>query len=534
MPTTNAQQFEADLKAAKNGDTVTLKGNITKDIVINKLINLDLNGKTITGNVTINTPAKGTMNLKNGSITGNLTVDAPQATVNNELTVSGNININNVAYGTWNERANGNSLFVHDPDGIKVIIYPGVRVAAIAVAPEAVGNVTITNNGTIEKVDAQASVELVNNGSVEEIAGNSEVKLSGTGTVDKVTNEKPVVNESNQDAFLTKSGDLTLNQDRYETSFKWGSNNGIGSGEKSAHTSPGGYNYFGNGAYLDITVKKEGESSNAKFDDVLSQLTLQTNGGATDDISGGAKTDGRQPADWGKSTANQSFATKLKESGSNAVFYGVRQNNTNGVATVGFNAGEKRDVNLTFSPKDGLAEGTYTITVQPKQQVSETAGKNIGDAITYTFSVNSIFEAASTYTYQDYSYVGNSVLSKTQSGVTIESTYSNGTQLLDGTAMNDMARYLGALQYANNGRMPESIVYNGNTYQWNPTSAVNLKGSNWYDSTNSKTLVSAITADIQAIGQGEGGQEAAIAKVNEGITVSVDGVSLTLKSKAQQ
>ncbi|ARD48831.1 hypothetical protein [Sporosarcina sp. P33] len=185
MPTTNAQQFEADLKAAKNGDTVSLKGNITKNIVINKLVNLDLNGKKITGNVTINTPAKGTINLKNGSIDGNLTVEAPQATVNNELTVTGNININNVAFGTWNEKANGNKLVVNDPDGIKLTVAPGKTVATITVAPEAVGEVTITNNGTIEKVDAQASVELVNNAGATTnlVTGTAPVDVKGEGTV---------------------------------------------------------------------------------------------------------------------------------------------------------------------------------------------------------------------------------------------------------------------------------------------------------------------------------------------------------------
>lgn len=173
------------MKSAKNGDTVTLKGNITKNIVINKLINLDLNGKKITGNVTINTPAKGTINLKNGSIDGNLTVEAPQATVNNELTVTGDININNVAYGTWNEKANGNKLVVNDPDGIKLTVATGKTVATITVAPEAVGDVTITNNGTIEKVDAQASVELVNNAGAKTnlVTGNAPVEVKGEGTV---------------------------------------------------------------------------------------------------------------------------------------------------------------------------------------------------------------------------------------------------------------------------------------------------------------------------------------------------------------
>lgn len=190
MPTTNAQQFEADIKAAKNGDTVKLNGNIVKDVLISKLVNLDLNGKTITGNVTIKGAAKQTISLTNGKIVGNLTVDTPQATINNGLTVTGNTVINNVAYGTWNEKANGNKLVVNDPDGIKLTVAPGNTVAAITVAAQAVGNVTITNNGTIEKVDAQASVELVNNpgAKTELVTGTADVTVSGN--VENNTNEK--------------------------------------------------------------------------------------------------------------------------------------------------------------------------------------------------------------------------------------------------------------------------------------------------------------------------------------------------------
>lgn len=185
MPTTNAQQFEADLKAAKNGDTVKLNGNIVKDIVINKLVNLDLNGKTITGDVKLTSGAKGTITLKNGTINGDLTVDARQATVNNELTVTGTVNVNNVAYGTWNEKGNGNKLIVNDPDGIKLTVAPGKTVAAITVAAEAAGDVTITNNGTIEKVDAQASIVLVNNAGATTnlVTGTAPVEVKGEGTV---------------------------------------------------------------------------------------------------------------------------------------------------------------------------------------------------------------------------------------------------------------------------------------------------------------------------------------------------------------
>ncbi|MEK3764664.1 S-layer homology domain-containing protein [Solibacillus sp. FSL K6-4121] len=88
------------LKTAKKGETIKLLASITGDINLTSLINLDFNGHTLTGNVTINEPAAtGTYSLAptggTGTITGNLIINAPNVNINIDgLTVEGETVIN--------------------------------------------------------------------------------------------------------------------------------------------------------------------------------------------------------------------------------------------------------------------------------------------------------------------------------------------------------------------------------------------------------------------------------------------------------
>ncbi|WP_339197600.1 S-layer homology domain-containing protein [Solibacillus sp. FSL R5-0449] len=88
------------LKTAKKGETIKLLASITGDINLTSLVNLDFNGHTLTGNVTINDPtATGTYSFAptggNGTITGNLVINAPYVNINIDgLTVEGETVIN--------------------------------------------------------------------------------------------------------------------------------------------------------------------------------------------------------------------------------------------------------------------------------------------------------------------------------------------------------------------------------------------------------------------------------------------------------
>lgn len=94
--------------------------------------------------------------------------------------------------------------------------------------------------------------------------------------------------------------------------------------------------------------------------------------------------------------------------------------------------------------------------------------------------------AAASYTYSDFIPTGTT----TVTGNTVTTTYASGSVSADKhEIMNDLARYLGALYRA--GGVKE-IQWNSNTYEWNPTAAGNLKGSNWWNTTTNQTLVKEI------------------------------------------
>ncbi|WP_025785658.1 hypothetical protein [Sporosarcina sp. D27] len=162
-------------------------------VTLNKLVNLDLNGQNLTGNVTITSGTSGTLNISAGTITGNLTVDAANATVNNAATVSGTITINNVSGNTWNENASNNNIVFNDPNAdtnlviganqtvssltlktpAKVSVSTGATVTALTVEAGA-ANTAISNSGTITTVTANGNTSL---------KGTAPSTVYGTGTI---------------------------------------------------------------------------------------------------------------------------------------------------------------------------------------------------------------------------------------------------------------------------------------------------------------------------------------------------------------
>lgn len=107
-------------------------------------------------------------------------------------------------------------------------------------------------------------------------------------------------------------------------------------------------------------------------------------------------------------------------------------------------------------------------------------------------------ENAHSYSYEDgYAYVGAYNVLVEEGLATVSGTYSL-EQFGDGTAaMNDTARFLGALYRGDNGNSVKSIAYGDQVYTWNI--AGTLKGSNWENS-EGKTLVSAIVSDYKSNG----------------------------------
>ena len=177
------------IASAKDGNTIKLDANINGDITLTKLVNLDLGGKTLTGNVNISSASVGTVSIGKGSIDGNLTVEASKATVNNEASVSGTITIKDVAKGTWNENADNNTIIVDDETGITLNIGVGKTVKSLTLNQPTI--LTIASGATVSILNIVADSSVNNYGVVAtldtnanvEITGNNPVNITGNGNV---------------------------------------------------------------------------------------------------------------------------------------------------------------------------------------------------------------------------------------------------------------------------------------------------------------------------------------------------------------
>ncbi len=131
------------------------------------------------------------------------------------------------------------------------------------------------------------------------------------------------------------------------------------------------------------------------------------------------------------------------------------------------------------------APGDLVITVGDGWHTSDVTFK-----LVITNTLDDEIESAPAYVYTDYTYVGDFAFVDATNIYTV--TYDDVE--FNPNAMNDLARYLGAL-YRQDGSTVTSIVYDGMTYTWDETGT--LKGSNWEDASGN-TLISKIIADFQA------------------------------------
>lgn len=152
---------------------MTLSENVTMDVTLSNLVNLDLAGYTIDGSVTISSTESGTLEISAGTITGNLEVNTPNATVNNYATVNGTITITDVASGTWNEYANNNTLIVEDKDGLVLNILGDVQ--GITVSETATGEIIITvdETATVTSMTINKPVTIISPNPVEAVVADT-------------------------------------------------------------------------------------------------------------------------------------------------------------------------------------------------------------------------------------------------------------------------------------------------------------------------------------------------------------------------
>ncbi len=136
----------------------------------------------------------------------------------------------------------------------------------------------------------------------------------------------------------------------------------------------------------------------------------------------------------------------------------------------------------TWDPEAGFVMSVHddydhSATVTFKLVILNTLDTEIGSAKAYVY--DPVYPYVGSWAFDD----PNNVYTMTYD----DTTFAPG-------AMNDLARYLGAL-YRQSGSTVAAILYDGTTYTWDTTGT--LAGSNWEDA-DGKTLVSVITADVLA------------------------------------
>ena len=117
-----------------------------------------------------------------------------------------------------------------------------------------------------------------------------------------------------------------------------------------------------------------------------------------------------------------------------------------------------------------------------------------------------------------YTFVVAPVVDGNNVSVSANADYCTGDSNSDGSkdVTGDLARFLGGMY---NSGAASTIEFNGVAYTWDPTSAGNLSGSNWYG--NGKTLVKAIITDTW------GGAANMTAGKTYTAELTVDGVAMT-------
>ncbi len=247
-----------------------------------------------------------------------------------------------------------------------------------------------TVTGTIKGTNNTSKLTVGENGAYGELVKGTYVWINDSWVKEGtniITNGELNLGESNGNKEL-------------KTSFTWSSSNGIGSVDEQ---KSGNYNYYKDGVYLRFQVKENNKVK--KFSEVFASaegganehkkenyancgMTLQTDGGSVNDMESSY----REKYDWGSdrdSEKAKESKTRLPNDDNNLnyIFYGLVQDKEkyNGVKTVGFEAGDSRNINMVLRPKADLADGTYTVTVELVQQGNES--KSLG-TIDYTFTVN--------------------------------------------------------------------------------------------------------------------------------------------------
>ena len=266
-------------------------------------------------------------------------------------------------------------------------------------------NVKGTVTGIIKGTNSTSKLKVGDNGTYGELAKGTYVWMNDSWLLEGTN--------------IIKNGELTNNNGQLSTSFIWSSSENIGT---KAIETENGLSYHKDGSYLRLQVKKENEV--LPFDKVFKSATDNDNGKhdvnskecglllKTKKIKGNQNIgeryndlDGsvRERADWTATGGYESIDYKGTDLDNNKnskyIFYGVRQGkglidsediNLYKSRTVGFAAGDIREIELVLNPLADLANGKYTVTIESMKQKdcsTNASDEKLGKEITYTFTV---------------------------------------------------------------------------------------------------------------------------------------------------
>ncbi len=288
-------------------------------------------------------------------------------------------------------------------------------------------NIERKSNATVKS----GTILEIASGKTMSLVGGAELTVNGevTGTITgKDATSKLIIGESGKYGSLEKGtylwmndswtkvndgitmGDgLVENDGKLSTSFIWSSSENIGT-ESSVETI-NGLSYYKDGSYLRLQVKKDDKvvafdkvfitandhTDQSKCGVALKTTTIKgTKVGEPkyNDLDGSV----REKADWTAAKGYESIDYKGTDLDNNEnskyIFYGVRQGGETTELkksrTVGFAAGDVREIELVLNPLENLDNGTYTVTIQSMKQENcstDESDKKLGNEITYTFTV---------------------------------------------------------------------------------------------------------------------------------------------------
>ncbi|WP_197068288.1 TasA family protein [Candidatus Soleaferrea massiliensis] len=156
----------SDFTDAAGSPTYVLMDNISGDVKLSKYANIDLNGYTLDGNLTVSIPASegiGTMDIgtaKNpGKITGTLRVDVLNGTVNAYDAYDENGQIIIDAVSSHSFHFYGNSAATIELKAGRLVIEDGAVVGKVLIPEETTAQTIVVNNGTIDYLDSKTQGE---------------------------------------------------------------------------------------------------------------------------------------------------------------------------------------------------------------------------------------------------------------------------------------------------------------------------------------------------------------------------------------